>query len=550
MGIFDSVPFVMMDLIEGRGLDEELRKNGPMEIKEALGIFLQAAEALSYAHSKGIFHRDIKPSNIMLVDEENNHTGVRILDFGIAKISSEGDQKLTSTGEIFGSPVYMSPEQGRGGQVDARSDIYSLGCLMYETLMGQPPFKGSTALETIMKHVSEQAPPIVQTRNKESTGAANKFSYWIKQIKATFFSGGGNDSLFEDMKAIISRCLEKDPQKRYQSMSALAGDLQKLNYGERLLQLQNEIARTRTLEMLGKTYNWSLFACLLLLVPFAIVWTNMDDSLWTKEVFRSLLDPDDGYKTIQQLIMSDQKGTDGGVNKAYLLWIKGQVIRGQGAKDPEALKKAIKSYLACLQQLVSTGGTGGMRMELTACASEGIVTCDLALAALSPDKETQAAHLRKINDSTAPELRGNYFADALNYANQAIIIRRTLYKNGVSTGQAKTPALSLALSLEDLADAEAVWGDPKLCRKRLLEAKDLIKKYAADNSWLLADVLERLAINSIKEDNLLEAHRLYLRSKTQWAALFGMNSDEVKLLDEKIKQELALHKTKQKSNTQ
>src|SRR6185369_1510587 len=108
---------------------------------------------LGYAHARGIVHRDLKPSNIMLVDTETEKDIVKIVDFGIAKlVQNESEtQSLTRTGEIFGSPLYMSPEQCLSKPLDARSDIYSMGCLMYELLTGNPPLKGETILETLFQ---------------------------------------------------------------------------------------------------------------------------------------------------------------------------------------------------------------------------------------------------------------------------------------------------------------------------------------------------------------------------------------------------------------
>lgn len=558
MGISDSIPYVLMDLLEGRSLDEEISKHGPMELKDALAIFVQVAEALSYAHSKGIFHRDIKPSNIMLVQENDKPASIRILDFGIAKINSQNNQKLTSTGEVFGSPAYMSPEQGRGGQIDERSDIYSLGCVMYETLMGNPPFRGASALETIMKHASEPAPPIVPLKKRENSSIFLNMTAWITQFRAAFFSDGGSDALFEDMKAIINRCLEKDPQKRYQSMSALATDLQRLNYGERLLYLQQEAARARALKLCTSAYNRLILLCLILLVPYAIMVTTLDNSSWEKEAEAAVRDPDDGYKTLQQLIVSqDEHDKESHMRNAYLYWMKGQVIRGQSTKEARGLEKAISNYKSCLQELDDFKNKGGVTYQLRAAAYEGLALSNLSLASLSSTAKAQAEQLRSIKDLNSPLLANNIYARALDSAITALLIRRQLLKNVLQQNRSvnllrlvespKTQALCLAQSLEIKADASAVLQNPVNCRAYLLEAHDLIQKYASDKSWLLADVLQRLALNSIHSGNLAEANNFHLRSKAQWAAIFGPDSDEVKNLDDKIKAELELRK--QKTNT-
>ncbi|MBA3992262.1 MAG: hypothetical protein C0469_01960, partial [Cyanobacteria bacterium DS2.3.42] len=161
-GFIDNVkPFLVMDFVQGRTLSSVLKTSGVMELDVAIKIFVELCFALGYAHSKNIVHRDIKPSNIMLttpgLDSENEH--VKVLDFGIAKLLHRGlneTDSLTRTGEIFGSPFYMSPEQCAGKPVDHRSDIYSMGCVMFEVLTGAPPFSGETSIATIMMHQSKK----------------------------------------------------------------------------------------------------------------------------------------------------------------------------------------------------------------------------------------------------------------------------------------------------------------------------------------------------------------------------------------------------------
>lgn len=160
-GFIDNVkPFLVMDFVQGRTLASVLKTSGVMDLDVAIKIFVELCFALGYAHSKNIVHRDIKPSNIMLttpgLDSENEH--VKVLDFGIAKLLHRGlneTDSLTRTGEIFGSPFYMSPEQCAGKPVDHRSDIYSMGCVMFEVLTGAPPFSGETSIATIMMHQSK-----------------------------------------------------------------------------------------------------------------------------------------------------------------------------------------------------------------------------------------------------------------------------------------------------------------------------------------------------------------------------------------------------------
>ena len=158
----DQIPFLAMEIVNGETLAELLQDSGPLPMAAALPIIIQVCHGLAHAHDCGVVHRDIKPSNIMILRDLAIGTkgSVKILDFGIAKFSHrEGGeiQALTKTGEIFGSPLYMSPEQCMGSQVDCRCDIYSLGCVIFEILTGKAPFIGKNALATLMMHQSEPA---------------------------------------------------------------------------------------------------------------------------------------------------------------------------------------------------------------------------------------------------------------------------------------------------------------------------------------------------------------------------------------------------------
>jgi Leucine-rich repeat (LRR) protein/tRNA A-37 threonylcarbamoyl transferase component Bud32 len=155
-------PYMVMEYAPGETLAELLRRKGNLSVAEALPIFVQICAGVDHAHSKGILHRDLKPSNIVLVDSGTS-LKAKILDFGIAKIL-DGEVRLekglTQTGEVFGSPPYMSPEQALGKTADRRADIYSLGCLMYEVLTGAPPIVGQSVIETIYRQIHEVPPSL------------------------------------------------------------------------------------------------------------------------------------------------------------------------------------------------------------------------------------------------------------------------------------------------------------------------------------------------------------------------------------------------------
>lgn len=152
----DGRAFLVIDYIEGKSLQDLLDESPRLPFQRALPIFMQICDALGYAHSQGVLHRDLKPANVMLINNEEQKDSVRLLDFGLAKLLDNGNSnRLTQTGMIFGTPLYMSPEQCLGRELDQRSDIYSLGCLMYEALVGQPPIKGTNSMATLQKQIAE-----------------------------------------------------------------------------------------------------------------------------------------------------------------------------------------------------------------------------------------------------------------------------------------------------------------------------------------------------------------------------------------------------------
>ncbi len=158
----DGACYFVMEYLEGRNLAQTVRKEGPMEPVRALNIMIQACGALEEAHRAGIVHRDLKPENIFLTSQGGIEDFPKVLDFGLAKISERqmrpGSLILTQEGMVFGTPEFMSPEQARGETLDGRSDIYSLGVILYELLTGKLPFDAAQPMEYIQRHIKE--PPI------------------------------------------------------------------------------------------------------------------------------------------------------------------------------------------------------------------------------------------------------------------------------------------------------------------------------------------------------------------------------------------------------
>jgi eukaryotic-like serine/threonine-protein kinase len=157
----DGTFYIVMELVEGHGLADELRKSGPLAWQRVAHIGAQLLKALDAAHSAGVLHRDLKPQNVMLTHKPSRPDIVKVVDFGIAKIttsSAEDQAALTVPGTIFGTPEYMSPEQARGEVLDARSDLYSASVVLWHMLLGRSPFRGSSVRETLMKVFAEEPP--------------------------------------------------------------------------------------------------------------------------------------------------------------------------------------------------------------------------------------------------------------------------------------------------------------------------------------------------------------------------------------------------------
>jgi eukaryotic-like serine/threonine-protein kinase len=187
----DASSFMVMERVEGRTLQDVLQERGRLGVQETIHLVSQAAAALDYAHGNGVVHRDVKPSNLMV--EPSGH--VKVMDFGIAKAASS--RNITQAGTIVGTPNYMAPEQARGGQVDGRADLFSLGCILYECLAGRRPFEGESVTAILLKIVSEPPPEI--------------------DFAALH--------LPESLGPVLRKALAKNPQDRYPSGEALMAAL-------------------------------------------------------------------------------------------------------------------------------------------------------------------------------------------------------------------------------------------------------------------------------------------------------------------------------------
>lgn len=188
-------PYLVLDFLEGQTLAQHVGLNGRLPLAQALSVIAQICDAMSHAHAHGVIHRDIKPSNIILLESKPGEYTARVIDFGIAVVleNPARGMTLTPSGSIVGSPAYMSPEQIRQSRLDARTDIYSLGCVLFEAITRRRPFSGDSSLQIMQKHLTSPPPPLPS-------------------------SVCSDDEILSSIDAVICRALEKDPESRYQSI--------------------------------------------------------------------------------------------------------------------------------------------------------------------------------------------------------------------------------------------------------------------------------------------------------------------------------------------
>jgi eukaryotic-like serine/threonine-protein kinase len=194
----EAHPYLVLELLNGPTLSKQIQRGQILPVRRAIEIISPVCAALNLAHQKGILHRDLKPSNIVLHHLEDGTEVVKLIDFGIVKMLNESDENpLTQQGFVVGTPEYLSPERYSGRNIDARSDIYSLGVLMYRMLTGRVPFSGRSATEILQKHVKQPVPPISLL----------------------------NESVPEEVEQVVLRALAKRPEERFSTSTEFASAL-------------------------------------------------------------------------------------------------------------------------------------------------------------------------------------------------------------------------------------------------------------------------------------------------------------------------------------
>ncbi|MEQ0561325.1 Stk1 family PASTA domain-containing Ser/Thr kinase [Amycolatopsis sp. NEAU-NG30] len=198
---FGPLPYIVMEYVEGRTLRDIVKTEGPMSQKRAMEVMADVCAALDFSHRHGIVHRDVKPANVMIT----KNGAVKVMDFGIARAMHDGQASMTQTAAVIGTAQYLSPEQARGESVDARSDVYAAGCVLYELITGEPPFTGDSPVAVAYQHVREDPNP----------------------------PSSVNPAVAPELDAVVLKALAKGPANRYQSAAEMRSDLVRTLSGQR-----------------------------------------------------------------------------------------------------------------------------------------------------------------------------------------------------------------------------------------------------------------------------------------------------------------------------
>lgn len=271
-------PYMVLDFINGVNLDQLIHQDGPLRLEDALPVFEQLCDALTYAHKRGLMHRDLKPSNILIVPATSTSPAtVHLIDFGVGAFKKELlDPRDSQSKTVVGTPAYMSPDQAAGKTYDARSEIYSFGCVVFETLTGHVPFVAETPLAAIAMHAHQRPPALSDVTESRDFP--------------------------EQIESIVSICLNKKPEDRFQSVDELKKEFTELRSSIASHERQNKSLLNMT--PVAKSGSFPVFiglAVILLTVTIAFIYYQFspisEETAPVKTVSREI---EDGYASMDQ----------------------------------------------------------------------------------------------------------------------------------------------------------------------------------------------------------------------------------------------------------
>lgn len=491
-------PVMVMEFLEGESLHEVLKKEGYLSIEESVRIFVQICDAMEHAHKRGLIHRDLKAGNIMLVDDQ-----AKILDFGMAKDATQQDATITKVGSFVGTPSSISPEQASGEKVDHRTDIYSMGCLMYETLTGRSPFEGNNSVEMILKQINEPAPPLQRS----------------------------DTSFPSDLQEIVARALKKRPGERFASMSemkaALERTLEKYTGESEILGRTDGGTSTKSKpNLVAPLVVTSILAFVFIFIGYTIIglesekapstppppvnqsstekneffakseknnqnWYTLSDPI-TPEKIRALTSKTSGQKEITHLNLASTSVTDSQLEELTQLPLDVIDLRKTNAND-ETLKVLLKC--ATLRSIVldSCGGftPDGLEqlrklpdLRVLALADTGVN--DKHVEAISKIETLRFIRLTrnpKVTDSSAPNIAS--IPRLISVAIGGTSIR----KRGLQTIMSMPDLANISLKDQGLTDDEIVTIPSTLClfdlKGNKISGKTIQKLCKIENLWFV-----------------------------------------------------------------
>jgi serine/threonine-protein kinase len=405
--------YYVMPYVEGESLRDRLERDGTLGIDETIRLTEQVASALAYAHERGVVHRDIKPENVLLAGDQ-----AIVADFGIARaVEAAGGEKLTGTGLAIGTPAYMSPEQWLGASaVDARADIYALGCVVYEMVGGAPPFKGTTPQELLAKHAADTIPQL-RTSDPEIP-------------------------LF--VERAVERALAKDPADRFETVSAFAEALTSgivvPRVRARLRERRRKTVMTAAGVAVGALAVWGLFTVLpgarierLAVLPLVDLTNNPEQEYLAAGVHEALIAELGrlGLSVTARATMARYRDTDKGIREiAEELGVDG-VIEGSVFRGGDSLEIAARLYDREEQEIWTASFDGVLSNVVALYRGFARAIAGEIELRLSPEAESHLGAARPVNPAVYEAyLRGmtilhdaataEEYEQAIAYLNQAV----------------------------------------------------------------------------------------------------------------------------------
>ena len=443
-------PYMVMEYVDGGSLAEKLR-DGPLQTTEAITIAKQVSEAVQYAHSNSVIHRDVKPGNILL----DSKGSAQVADFGLAR--KLGDESLHATGDVLGTPAYMSPEQAKGQPADTRSDVYSIGAVVYEMLCGRSPFDAATPWDIL--HQVTTADPVS-----------------IRQLNA---------SLPKDLETICQKCLEKDPSRRYQSAQLLVEDLERFEKGEPIL--------ARPVNSMQRLMKW--FRRQPGLASMAAVSLGLLLALAAGSTYAALR-----LNAANKTILHEQKLAKDAQLEAEQGREVAKIAQSQAEKDRESVIEAHWQLVNSLyEDLSANAATIETREKVLMAAIEGLESIGELRGTRNFDRTAVSAH-RKI--AGLYSMKGNNKSAVENYELAIAVARENANRNpdDIEIQQ------DLLVSIGDLATHYVKVSNYAEVAKHKAEANEILRKLREENPDDI-ELLRRAVVGYSRDIDYLWQHQ-------------------------------------------